>query len=139
MWPSALMAVAAGTILVLGMVHLLYTFAGDRLHPRDARLQRRMQQVALRLTPDTSVWRAWVGFNASHSLGAILFGLLYGYLALARPALLFGDAFLLSLAAVLLATLTWLAWRYWFRVPFAGIALAFACCVASILLVALGG
>ena len=132
-WPSALMAVAAGVILLLGMLHLLYTFAGDRLHPRDARLQRRMQQVALRLAPETSMWRAWVGFNASHSLGAILFGLVYGYLALLRPQLLFADAFLPGLATALLATLLWLAWRYWFRLPFAGIALALACCVGSII------
>jgi hypothetical protein len=27
------------------------------------------------------MWKAWVGFNASHSYGAILFGLVYGYLA----------------------------------------------------------
>lgn len=138
MWPSALMAVAAGTILLLGMLHLFLTFAGTGLHPRDARLQRRMQQVAPRLTPETSMWRAWIGFNASHGLGALLFGLVFGYLALARPALLFADPFLLALAVALPGSLLWLAWRYWFGVPFAGLALAFACCLASVTLAALG-
>ena len=27
------------------------------------------------ITPQTTLWRAWIGFNASHSLAAILFGL----------------------------------------------------------------
>lgn len=139
MWPSALMATAAGIIFVLGMLHIVFTFAGARLHPRDVRLQRRMQQVAPVISSDTSMWRAWIGFNASHSLCALLFGLVYGYLALVRPALLFADPFLLALAAALLATLLWLAWRYWFRVPFLGIAIAFACCVASILVAGAGG
>jgi hypothetical protein len=139
MWSSALMASAAAIIFVLGMLHFVFTFAGARLHPRDVRLQRRMQQVAPVISGDTSMWRAWIGFNASHSLCALLFGLLYGYLALVRPALLFADPFLLALAAGLLATLLWLAWRYWFRVPFLGIALAFGCCVASILVAGAGG
>ena len=28
------------------------------------------------------MWRAWVGFNATHGFGLILFGALYGYLAI---------------------------------------------------------
>src|SRR5438046_6957052 len=30
------------------------------------------------------MWRAWVGFNASHSMGAMLFGLVFAFLALAH-------------------------------------------------------
>jgi hypothetical protein len=36
-----------------------------------------------------------VGFNASHSMGLILFGLVFGYLALAHRQLLFQSPFLL--------------------------------------------
>jgi hypothetical protein len=42
------------------------------------------------------MWRCWVGFNASHSLGLILFGLVFGYLALAHGQLLFRSPFLLD-------------------------------------------
>ena len=37
-----------------------------------------------RHTKETTMWRCWVGFNASHSMGLILFGLAFGYLALAH-------------------------------------------------------
>jgi len=36
-----------------------------------------------------------VGFNASHSMGFILFGLVFGFLALAHGQLLFQSPFLL--------------------------------------------
>ena len=73
-----------------------------------------------------------MGFNISHSLCAILFALVYGYLALWQPALLFGSVFLLAVAWLLLATLTWVGVKYWFRLPTTGIAIALACCSLSL-------
>jgi hypothetical protein len=40
--------------------------------------------------------KSWMGFNASHSLAPILFGLVYGYLALSKGNILFGSPFLLA-------------------------------------------
>ncbi len=51
------------------------------------------------------MWRCWMGFNASHSMGLILFGLIYGYLALAHDQLLFRSPFLLLVGLVMLAHL----------------------------------
>lgn len=138
MFASLAMFSAAAIIGVLGALHLLYTFHGVKLHPRDPRVQRRMQQTAMVITPDTSMWRAWIGFNTSHSLCALLFALVYGYLALAQPTLLFDAPFLLAVALGLLATLLWVAWRYWFRIPFYGIALALVCCAAATLAATMG-
>ena len=45
------------------------------------------------------MWRAWVGFNATHSLGLILFGALYGYLATRHSAWLFSLGSCLPLAS----------------------------------------
>ena len=70
------------------------------------------------------MWRAWVGFNASHSFGLILFGALYGYLAMRHSAFLFHAWFLLALGFALLLGYAALAKLYWFRVPFRGIVLA---------------
>ena len=67
------------------------------------------------------MWKAWIGFNASHSLGAILFGAVYGYLSLAHSAFLFQSTYLLSLGLILLFIYLFLAKRYWFSVPFRGI------------------
>lgn len=122
--PPLLIAASAGIILLLGLVHLLYTFHGPKLLPRDRDLQARMQEVSPVITRETTMWKAWIGFNASHSYGAILFGAVYGYLALAHGALLFQSAYLLTLGLLLLAGYLFLGQRYWFSVPFHGILLA---------------
>ena len=109
---------------LLGAAHLLFTFVGQRLLPRNRSLPAQMAASALVLTAETSVWRAWIGFNASHSLGALLFCALFAALAWRHPQLLFGDPVLLGIGAAMLAALLWLAGRYWFRVPQAGIAMA---------------
>jgi hypothetical protein len=46
-----------------------------------------------------------MGFNASHSMGLILFGLIYGYLALAHGQLLFRSPFLLVVGLAMLCGL----------------------------------
>jgi hypothetical protein len=121
-----LVAGAAGLMGVLGCMHLLYTYRGNKLDPRDPAVRAAMERVHLVITRQTTVWRAVKGFNASHSLGLIVFGLVYGYLAMRRPDVLSGSPFLLAMGmAVLLAYLA-LARRYFFRVPFTGVALACA-------------
>jgi hypothetical protein len=131
--PSLLLAASAAIILCLGTAHLWLTFRGTALHPRDESLTARMREVTPRLTRQTTMWRAWVGFNASHSVGAMLFGLTWGYLALAQPGVLFASVFLRGLGLVLLAGYAVLGWRYWFSIPFRGIALAAALYVAALI------
>lgn len=124
---NLLLASGAGLMGVLGSAHLLYTYRGNKLDPRDPDLRDAMQRVHLVITRQTTVWRANKGFNASHSLGLISFAVTYGYLALQRPDVLVGSQFLLASGmAVLLAYLA-LARRYFFSVPFRGVALA--CCL----------
>ncbi len=84
------------------------------------------------LARQTTIWRAWIGFNASHSFGAILFGLIYGFLALAHANLLLRSTFLLSLGFLLLAGYVTLAWYYWFSIPFRGIVLATLLYIAAV-------
>lgn len=124
MTASLLIAASAAVIFALGLVHLLYTFRGTKLHPRDAALQAQMAAAHPVLTRQTTMWKAWIGFNASHSCGALLFGAVYGYLALAHGAFLFSSPFLLALGALLLAGYIALGKMYWFSVPYRGILLA---------------
>lgn len=119
-------------IATLGVLHLVATFGGPKLHPVDGSVKRRMQDTALVLTKQTNMWRAWIGFNASHSLGALLFGAVYSYLALAHGSLLFSSWPLLGIGLLTLAVYWWLAKVYWFVIPFAGISLALACYVLAI-------
>ena len=127
-----LMMLSAGIVLVLGVIHLAYTFSGSSLLPRDAALQAAMSQAHLTITNETTVARAWVGFNFSHSMGLILFALIFGYLALYHAKLLFDSAYLLAVGFAMLAGFLVLAKLYWFSIPFAGIAIALLCYVASV-------
>ena len=78
------------------------------------------------------MWKAWVGFNASHGFGLILFGLIYGYLALSKSVFLFRSPFLLVTGFGMLSSLLVLARLYWFAIPFWGVFLALLCYLGSI-------
>ncbi len=122
--PALLVAASAAVIFVLGVMHLVFTFHGPKFDPRDAELKARMMAVSPVISRQTTMWRAWIGFNASHSYGAILFGLVWAYLALARPVFLFQSVFLLALGLLVLVAYVVLARVYWFSIPFRGITLA---------------
>ena len=106
---SLLVAASGAIVAVFGALHALFTFRGPRLFPRDDALRARMHEVAPVITRETTMWKAWLGFNASHGLGLVLFGVLYAWLALGFAALC---------AWLLLAKL------YFFSVPLRGVALA---------------
>ncbi|MGH9841203.1 MAG: LIC_13387 family protein [Blastocatellia bacterium] len=111
---------------------VIYTFSGPQLKPRDPALQITMSQIFPVLTRETTMWKAWVGFNASHSMGLILFGLIYGYLALVHSELLFKSHFLLLVGLAMVGGLLVLGKVYWFSVPFWSICVSFACYIASV-------
>lgn len=131
---ASLVAASAAVIFALGTLHLVYTFHGPKLRPRDAALPAQMAHSALVLTRQTNVWKAWIGFNASHSLGALLFGVVYADLALAHPAVLWSSPVLLVSGGTMLGALAWLGKRYWFSVPFRGIVLALGLYAAGVAL-----
>jgi hypothetical protein len=129
-----LMVLSASIIFTLGVVHFVYTFWGPKLTPRDRALEVSMSQISPVITKETTMWRAWVGFNASHSIGLILFGLVFGYLAWAHSQLLFQSPFLLAVGLAVLVGFVVLCKLYFFRAPLIGISISLACFVASIAL-----
>ena len=92
-----------------------------------------MERVSPVISEQTTMWKAWVGFNASHSMGAMLFGLVYGYLSVFETRLLFESAFLTTVGLVMLVGLFMLGRRYWFSIPFAGITLSLLCYLAGLI------
>jgi hypothetical protein len=134
--PALLVGASAAIILSLGVIHLRYTFRGTKLHPRDSDLEGRLKEVSPVITRETTMWKAWIGFNASHSSGAILFGLVYGYLALFHGAFLFASPFLLVLGLAFLAGYVFLGKVYWFSIPFRGIVLSTGLYVAALVVAA---
>src|SRR3954462_14430384 len=70
--------IVAGSVifLILGSLHFYDTFYSDKFDPRNPVAGLEMKKTSLRITKDTTVWNAWIGFNASHSSGAIYFGII---------------------------------------------------------------
>jgi hypothetical protein len=120
--PQLLISTSAAIVLILGAIHLVYTFASNKFFPRDPSVAEQMKRISPVISKQTTMWRAWIGFNASHSLGAMLFGVLYGYLSVFQFQMLLQARFLLFVGAIFLASILVLAKRYWFSIPFAGIA-----------------
>jgi hypothetical protein len=129
------MVASASILFVLGILHLVYTFVGTKLTPRDSALQLRMGEVSPVITNETTMWRCWIGFNASHSMAAMLFGLIYGFLAIAHRSLLFSSPYLLAVGFLMVGGFFALAKRYWFSVPYMAIGISLVCYVFGIIAV----
>lgn len=139
---DALLAIGGGIFVVLGCLHALYTLLDIR-HPRrivpdDPAVAAAMVVSKVRLARGgTTMWKAWVGFNFSHSLGAVLFGALCVFTGMnfASSAV---PQWALPLFVLIGTLYLILGVRYWFRIPIAGIAIATACFLAAWILDALG-
>ena len=129
-----LMVFSASIVLWLGVLHLVSTFWGPSLTPRDPALQASMRQSSPMITKETTMWRCWMGFNASHSMGLILFGLVFGYLAFAHGQLLFRSPFLLVVGLAMLGGMVVLCKVYFFSGPLKGVSISLVCYLASIAL-----
>jgi hypothetical protein len=129
-----LMVLSASIIFTLGGTHLVYTFWGPNLTPRDPALQISMSETSPVITKETTMWRGWVGFNASHSMGLILFGLVFGFLGLAHGQFLFASPFLLVVGLAMLSGWVVLCKVYFFSAPLTGVGISLACYVVSIAL-----
>src|SRR5215467_12232458 len=76
----AVLLILGGSIsCVLGGLHAIYTLLDLRdprwLVPVDPSVARAMANSTVRISGGgTDMWRAWVGFNFTHSLGILLFG-----------------------------------------------------------------
>ena len=132
MLASTLIAISAAITALFGSIHLLYTFHGPKLHPRDKNVMLAMEHTCPVITKETTVWRATVGFNATHSMGLMLFGAIYAYLALAHPVVFWQSTFLMTLGLIVLIAYAVLAKLYFFSIPFRGIVLATMLYVAGL-------
>ena len=118
---AVFIAASAAIVLLLGLVHLRYTFSGPLLQPRDPELTAKMMNISPVITREATMWQVWVGFNATHSLGLILFGAVYGYLAICQREFLFRSWFLLALGFLVLLGYGIIAKLYFFSSPFRAI------------------
>jgi hypothetical protein len=131
---SGILLILGGAVFgVLGALHAIYTLLDlrkpQRLVPVDPAVAQAMANSALRLSRGgTDMWRAWIGFNFSHSLGILIVGVL-GVSAGARIRTLpFGMMPALTLIGCIYLVLALL---YWFRIPAIGITIGTGCFAAA--------
>lgn len=115
-----------------GLLTLYDVFRPRYFTPIDDSVREAMQGTGVRFSGGhANMWKAWLGFNLSHSLGAFLFGLAACWLGL-HPELLTKSVLLIPLAIGAVYLL--LAVRFWFYGPSLGCGLATFCFLLSWLL-----
>lgn len=125
---SQYLLIAGGTMFsILGLLHAIYTicdiYRPKHFAPLNPTVIDQMASTGVRIARGrTNMWDAWLGFNISHGLGAVIFGLV------CVGAGVFARTLALSRATLLIPVLVGviyllLALRFWFRVPAVGIAI----------------
>ena len=127
MLAQTLIAASAGIVLAMGTGHLCLTLFTNAFQPADAGLEERLKSAPLNFSPRLAAGPAMTGFNATHSMSAMMFGLFYGYLALEHAGFLFQSPYLLGLGVCIFAAYVLIGLRYWFYLPLIGISLAGLC------------
>ena len=133
---ATLLILGGAVFGVLGGLHAIYTLLDlrnpRRLVPADPSMAQAMAHSTLRLSRGgTDMWRAWVGFNFSHSLGLLLFAALAiwaGARIKTVPAAIMPGLILVGGVYLVLALL------YWFRAPVIGVAIGTGCFITAWLL-----
>ena len=100
----------------LGTMHLVFTFFTNKFSSENKDLISQMKTSTPLLTKETTIWNAWVGFNASHGMGMIFIGITNIYLVHYHFEIL--GHFFFSLNIITVIFYLWLAKNYWFKAPF---------------------
>lgn len=120
---------------VLGTIHLVYTFFSNTFNAFDQNVTKTMKETSPILTKETTMWKAWVGFNASHSLGAMLVTAFYVPLAFINMEVIREITWFSILPVVIGLSYLVLVKKYWFKIPFIGILVATACFIGAAILI----
>jgi len=131
MWAKILWLTGSAIFLGLGTLHLFYTFFSNKFTARNKEVVTAMKNTSPVLTNETTMWNAWIGFNASHSAGAIFIGLVNIILVVQYFHVLQNSLVLVLLNIATATFYCWLGRRYWFRIPLTGILITTGCFVAA--------
>jgi len=131
---ATLLILGGAVFGVLGVLHTIYTLLDlrnpRRLAPVDPSVAHAMANSALRLSGGrTDMWRAWIGFNFSHSLGVLLVAVLALWAGFRTKMLPVG--IIMPALTLIGCVYEVLALLYWFRIPAIGVAVGTGCFAAA--------
>ena len=118
----------------MGLLHLRGTFFGNKLFPKNEKLIEEMKISPLILTKKLTLWKSWIGFNGTHSSGAIFIGVVNLYLAINYFDVLQSDHFFSLFTILTIGFYVWVAKKYWFKAVLTGILTAWICFFVSCVL-----
>ncbi|MFO7525532.1 MAG: hypothetical protein R6W68_08770 [Ignavibacteriaceae bacterium] len=126
----------AGSIIiaVLGSLHLYYTFFTNKFSSRNEKVLEEMKSSYPILTNEMTMWKGWISFNATHSIGAVFIGVINFYLTLNYFEVLQYDHFFFLFSIFTMGFYLWLAKKYWFKTIFTGVLVVLLCFIASYIL-----
>jgi hypothetical protein len=121
--------------LLLGIFHGVWTLQDLRdprtFTPPDDALRLAMQNSVIAIHPQTNLWKAWLGFNLSHSLGLVVFGGTFVAVGLFHFSA-FAQILWLQGCAILISTAYWImSIKFWFSKPVLASGLGLACFVIA--------
>jgi hypothetical protein len=128
---QAFIIIASSIFLLLGVIHGVLTLkdiSDPRMFtPLDSALREAMQKSAIAIHPNTNLWRAWLGFNLSHSLGITFFGITFLYIGIDQPSL-FTQSIILQVCTIIVSlSYVVLSIKFWFINPAVGSGIALMC------------
>ncbi|HVI45839.1 MAG TPA: hypothetical protein VM802_13275 [Chitinophaga sp.] len=121
-------------ISLMGLLHLRATLFTNKLYPRKEQLIKDMEETPLVMTEQLTMWKSWIGFNATHSSGALFIGIVNYYLALKHFDFLNNSHFLLLFTIATVTFYVWVAARFWFKVVLGLLTIACLCFITSYIL-----
>ena len=120
--------------VTLGSIHMYLTFFTNKFSSLNEKMIAEMKVSSPILTQDITMWKAWIGFNGSHSMGILFIGVINFYLALPYFAVLQSDHLFFLGTILTISFYVWLAKEYWFAIPFISLSIALICFIVSYVL-----
>lgn len=105
----------------MGILHGAFTLR-DLKNPRfftppDAALRQAMQESSVRFHPNINLWKAWLGFNLTHSLGLIFFGGAFLHVGIFEPKIFAALPLAQAVAVLVSAIYSVISLKFFFSKP----------------------
>ena len=112
---------------LLGAIHLWLVLFTPKFHASNHDVNFTLQSTNLIITRQTTFWKAWIGFNVSHSVGLIFIAAIYIPLAIHEIEMITRNFYFLFLPVFISTVYLGLSIKYWFKIPMIGFALSLLC------------
>lgn len=127
-------AIGSIIIVIMGFTHLHATFFTNEFSSRNEKLIDEMKTSVPIFTEETTMWKAWIGFHAAFSNSLIFIGVINLYLAVQYFTILQSDFFFFLFNILTLGFYVYIAKKYWFKTPVAGVLIVSICFIVSYIL-----